>query len=233
MNSVSINFKFFIECDSSPFIVFDNSGKIIYLNNSSEILLGYVSRQELYDITLAYAPKDFGSKSTRVELQYDSFSFYAINVSYENEEKIALRLYHKPKLNSSRNMELDKLPMTDINVLLEANIALFKLKNSNNLKLLVDQDLPQCRIDQNEFSKLLRKVLNSFSSSDSIDISLKLLVGEYVIIQNCREHLVELYIKANSRSTDIDSEIKSISEKINISPNLTEYTVKLQIPFVQ
>jgi len=233
MNSVSIDFKFFIECDSSPFIVFDNGGKIIYLNNSSEILLGYVSRQELYDITLAYAPKDFGSKSTRVELQYDSFSFYAINVSYENEEQIALRLYHKPKLNSSRSIELDKLPMTDINVLLEANIALFKLKNSNHLRLLVDQDLPQCRIDQNEFSKLLRKVLNSFRSSDSIDISLKLLVGEYVIIQNRREHLVELYIKANGRYADDDSEIRSISEQINILSNLKEHSIKLQIPFVQ
>jgi len=233
MNSVSIDFKFFIECDNSPFIIFDDSGKIIYLNNSSEILLGYVSRQELYDITLSYAPKDFGSKTTKLELQYDAFSFYAVNVSYENEEQIALRLYHKPKLNSSKNIELDKFPMTDINVLLEANITLFKLKNSNHLQLLVDQDLPQCRIDQNEFSKLLRKVLNSFRSSDSIDISLKLLVGEYVIIQNRREHLVELHIKANGRYTDSDSEIRSISEQINTSCNLKEHTIKLQIPFVQ
>ena len=123
--------------------------------------------------------------------------------------------------------------MTDINILLEANITLFKLKNSNQLQLLVDQDLPQCRIDQNEFSKLLRKVLNSFRSSDSIDISLKLLVGEYVIIQNKKEHLLELVVKANGRYTDSDSEIRSISEQVNISVNLQEHIIKLQIPFVR
>lgn len=232
MNSTSIDFKFFIDSDSTPFVLFDSSGKILYLNNSSEILLGYVSRQELYDIALSYAPKDFGSKTTRLELQYDSFSFYAVGVAYDDEDQIALRLYHKPKLNVSRNIELDKLPMTDINILLEANITLFKLKNSNQLHLLVDQDLPQCRIDQNEFSKLLRKVLHSFRSSDSIDISLKLLVGEYVIIQNKKEHLLELVVKANGRYTDSDSEIRSISGQINISANLKEHIIKLQIPFV-
>jgi len=233
MNSISIDFKFFIESDSTPFILFDNLGKIVYLNNSAEILLGYVSRQELYDITLSYAPKDFGSKTTRLELQYDSFSFYAVSVAYENEEHIALRLYHKPKLNSNQNIELDKYPMTDINILLEANITLFKLTNKNPLKLLVDQDLPECRIEQNKFSKLLRKVLNSYRSSDSIDISLKLLVGEYVIIQNRKEHIVELSISANGRYTDSDMDIKSISNEINISTNLKEHTIKLQIPFVQ
>ena len=233
MNSISIDFKFFIESDSTPFILFDNLGKIVYLNNSAEILLGYVSRQELYDITLSYAPKDFGSKTTRLELEYDSFSFYALSVAYKDEEHIALRLYHKLKLNSNKNIELDKYPMTDINILLEANITLFKLTNNNPLKLLVDQDLPECRIDQNEFSKLLRKVLNSYRSSNSIDISLKLLIGEYVIIQNKKEHLLELTIKANGRYTDSDSEIKSISEQINISANLQEHTIKLQIPFVQ
>jgi len=233
MNSRSIDFKFFIESDNTPFILFDSSGKILYLNNSSEILLGYVSRQELYDITLSYAPKDFGSKTTRLDLQYDSFSFYAVSVAYQNEDQIALRLYHKPKLNINKYVELDKFPMTDINILLEANIILFKLKNGNPLQLLVDQDLPECRIDQNGFSKLLRKVLNSFRSSDSIDISLKLLVGEYVIIQNKKEHLLELTVKANGRYTDSDSEIKFLSEQINISANLKEHTIKLQIPFIQ
>jgi PAS domain-containing protein len=78
MNSISIDFKFFIESDNTPFILFDNIGKIVYLNNSAEILLGYVSKQELYNITLSYAPKNFGSRSTMIQLQYNLFSFYAI-----------------------------------------------------------------------------------------------------------------------------------------------------------
>lgn len=233
MNSVSTDFKFFIECDSNPFILFDNAGKILYLNSVAEILLGYVTKEELYDITVSYAPKDFGHKTSRLELQYSTFSFYALTVAYENEDQIGLKLYHKPQLDSGRVIEMDKLPTTDINTLLEANITLFKLQNDNDLSLLVDQDLPLCKIDQNEFSKLMRKVLDSFRASDSIYISLKLVVGEYIIIQNKREQMVELLVKANGRYPNGDKEIKAIAQHINTTCILKEHTISLQIPFVQ
>jgi len=233
MNSQLINFKFFVESDSSPFIVFDNNSKIEYLNGAAEVLMGYVAKRELYDLTLAYAPKDFGYKTTRLELQYDLFSFYALTVAYENEEFISLRLYHKPRLKSNINQELEKFPLTDINILLEANITLFKLKNNNTLNLLVDQDLPECRIDQNRFSKLLRKVLNAFRSSDHIDISLKLLIGEYVIIKDQKEQLIQLRIRANGRYADEDSEVNSLAQQINISSIMKEYSILLQIPFIK
>ncbi|MEA3492452.1 MAG: hypothetical protein U9R27_11190 [Campylobacterota bacterium] len=232
MNLASIDFKFFIECDNSPFILFDNSGKIAYLNSAAEILLGYVKRGELYDVAISHAPKDFGYKTTRLELQYDAFNFYAITVAYENEDQICLRLYHKPHLNTNSNLELDKFPLTDINILLEANITLFRLKNSNHLALLADQDLPLCRIDQNEFSKLLRKTLDAFRASDSIDISLRLLTGEYIIIQNRRQNLLQLVIQANGRYSDGDIEIKRVADKINILCILKEYSIYLQIPFI-
>ncbi len=233
MNSVSTNFKFFIEYDNSPFILFDSTGRILYLNNAAEVLLGYVVNQELYDITVSYAPKDFGYKTTRLELQYDIFSFYALTVAYENEEEIGLRLYSKPRLDPKRDINIDKLPLTDLNTILEANITLFQLQNNNTLSLLADQDLPQCRIDQNRFSKLLRKTLDSFRSSDSINISLKLVVGEYIIIQNKQEPLVQLIVSANSRYADGDEEIKSMASHINTTCTLKEHTISLQIPFIQ
>ncbi|MEA3418863.1 MAG: hypothetical protein U9Q90_05635 [Campylobacterota bacterium] len=233
MNLESTDFRFFIECDNSPFVLFGNSGKILYLNNAAEILLGYVSRQELYDITVSYAPRDFGSKTTRLELQYEAFSFYALTVAYQGEDQICLRLYHKPRIESGRVLEMDKYPAVDINILLEANITFFKLQNNNSLSLLVDQDLPPCRIDQNQFSKLLRKVMDAFRSSDSISISLKLLVGEYVIIREKREQLVQFYIEANERYTNSDEEIRRISRQNNISCTLKELSIRLQIPFIQ
>jgi hypothetical protein len=233
MNSISTNFRFFIENDINPFIIFDHNGKIIYLNSASEVLLGYVSRQELYDITLSYAPKDFGFKTTRLDLQYDSFSFYAFSVAYENEDEIALHLYHKPRIEAKRLIEMDRYNTTDINTLLEANISLFKLQNDNDLTLLVDQDLPPFKLDQNQFSKLLRKVLDAFRSSDSIAISLKLLIGEYIIIQDKREHLIELTVRANGRYVDSDEMIGDISKLNHIITLFEEHSIRLQIPFIR
>ena len=233
MNTTLINFESFVEWDNNPFILFNNQEKILYLNNAAEILFGYVAKKELYDIALSYAPQDFGYKTTSLTLSYDSFVFHAITVGYENEEQISLRLYNTPRMKHAHKLDTDKLITTDINILLEANIALFKTKNENPLTLLTDQDLPPFKIDQNNFSKLLRKTLDAFRSSDSIDISLKLLIGQHVIIDDKKESLVQLSIRSNGRYTDTDNDIRTFASQSHIKCLLQEHTIKLEIPLIQ
>jgi len=233
MNTPSIDFQPFVEWDNSPFILFTHQGKIRYLNTAAEILFGYVSKQELYDIALSYAPQTFGYKTTTLMLNYDAFNFYAVTVGYENEEYISIRFYNTPRVKSSMPLETGKLITTDINILLEANIALFKTKNSNRLQLLTDQDIPSFKIDQNNFSKLLRKTLHAFRASDSIHINLKLLIGEHVIIAGKKESIVQLSIEANGRYTDTDNEIKTLANQSHISVLLKEHVIKLEIPLIQ
>jgi len=233
MNSISTNLKFFIENDINPFILFDNNGKILYLNNASEVLLGYVSKKELYDITLSYAPKNFGFRTTRLELEYDIFLFYAFTISYDNENEIGLHLYHKPRIEVNNSLEMDKYHITDINILLEANISLFKLQNDNELSLLVDQDIPLFKIEQNQFSKLIRKTLESFIIADYISISLTLKIGEYIIISNKKENIIELKVEANNRYKKLDKEIKKIAHSNHISTIFKENAIYLHIPFIK
>ncbi len=233
MNTTSIDFQPFVEWDNSPFILFDNQGKILYLNHAAEILFGYVSKKELYDIALSYAPQDFGYKTTSLSLTYDSFLFHAITVGYENEEQISLRLYNTPQIKPKRKLESDKFTTTDINILLEANIVLFKTRNNNPLKLLTDQDIPPFKIDQNNFSKLVRKTLHAFRASDSIDISLKLLIGQHVIIDNEKKPIVQLHIQANGRYNDTDDEIQTLAAHSQIKALLKEHSITLEIPLIQ
>lgn len=233
MNTTLINFESFVEWDNNPFILFNNQEKILYLNNAAEILFGYVAKKELYDIAISYAPQSFGYKTTSLTLGYDSFVFHAITVGYENEEQISLRLYNTPRIKHAHKLETNTFITTDINILLEANIALFKTKNENPLTLLTDQDLPPFKIDQNNFSKLLRKTLDAFRSSDSIDISLKLLIGQQVIIDNKKESLVQLSIRANGRYADTDNDIRAFATKSHIKCLLQEHSIKLEIPLIQ
>jgi nitrogen-specific signal transduction histidine kinase len=233
MNTESIDFQSFLDWDNSPFILFNNQSKILYLNNSAEILFGYVSKKELYDLALAYAPPSFGHITTTLSLNYDAFTFYAITVGYENEEQISIRFYNTPRIRSTTPIEKDKLVTTNINLLLEANIALFKTKNTNTLELLADHDLPSFKIDQNSFSKLLRKTLDAFRSSDSIRITLKLLVGEHVIISSKKNPIVQFAVEANGRYSDTDEEIRSLATQSYITALLKENTIKLEIPLIQ
>lgn len=233
MNTISINFEPFVEWDNSPFILFSNEGKILYLNHSAELLFGSVGKKELYDLALAYASAGFGYKTTSLSLSYDAFMFHAITVGYEDEEQISLRLYHTPQIQPTKKLQKETLIPTDINVLLEANIALFKTRNTNPLKLLTDQDLPVFKIDQNTFSKLLRKVLNAFRSSDSIDISLRLLIGQHIIVNNKKEAISGLTIRANGRYVDTDDEIRSLAAECHIKVYLKEHSIILEIPLIQ
>ena len=233
MNTESIDFQSFLDWDNSPFILFNNQSKILYLNNSAEILFGYVSKKELYDLALAYAPPSFGHITTTLSLNYDAFTFYAITVGYENEEQISIRFYNTPRIRSTTPIEKDKLVTTNINLLLEANIALFKTKNTNTLELLADHDLPSFKIDQNSFSKLLRKTLDAFRSSDSIRITLRLLVGEHVIISSKKNPIVQFAVEANGRYSDTDEEIRSLATQSYITALLKENTIKLEIPLIQ
>ena len=227
-----IDFQRFLDWDNSPFILFDSKSKILYLNNAAEILFGYVSKPELFNLALSYAPQDFGYKTTTLSLNYDAFKFYAITVGYEDEDQISIRFYNAPRIRSNIPIEKEKLVLTDINLLLEANIALFRTKNSNSFQLLTDPDIPAFQVDQNKFSKLLRKTLDAFRSSDSINITLKLSTGEHVIIAGEKKAIVQLTVAANGRYADADEEIKNIALLCHISYLLKERSIKLEIPLI-
>jgi len=233
MNTLSIDFRPFVEWDNSPFILFNEKKKILYLNSAAEILLGYVSKTELYDIALAYAPQSFGYKTTMIDLAYDAFSFYAVTIGYEEETSISIRFYNTPRVKSSIPIDTDKLITTDINILLEANIALFKTKNSNRLQLLADQEIPPFKIDQNNVSRLFRKIFDSFVSSDNIHITLKLLIGEHIVIAEKKESIVQLSIEADKRTSKTDDEIQNLAEQSHIVILFQTQSIKLEIPLIQ
>ncbi len=174
MNITSIDYQFIVDSDSSPVVIFNYEGKIVWLNNSAEILLGYVDKKELFNLSLKYAPKSFGTNTVLLTLHFKHLEFYAISVSYKNEEWIALRLYYRPRTTKERRVNNKNLITSDINLLLEASINLFKINYGKKLSLLVDKELPKVKIDQNSFSKLLRKSLESFRQSSYINISLKI-----------------------------------------------------------
>jgi len=233
MHTKSINFQSFVEWDNSPFILFSNQGKILYLNQSAEILFGYVSQRELYNIALSYAPKDFGYKTTTLALAYHIFAFHSLSVGYENEEEISLRLYHQHRQISSPKRNSNTLISTDINILLEANIALFRSKNKNKLQLLTDPDIPNFKIEQNTCSKILRKALDAFIFSDSIEISLKILVSQYLLIENQKISIVELRIQGDRRLEEKDKDILNLCVENHINcffSDASDGELRLEIP---
>ena len=229
MNTNSIDFEYFINCDTNPFIIFNNSGRIIYLNSIAEVLMGYISNKELYHITSSYAPSTYGSKNTTIELKYGSFLFHAINVSYQNEEHIAIRLYNKPVI--IQNISKDSLRESDINVILEANLSLFKIYNSTTkIELFTDIGMPKFKLDQNQLSKLIRDSLDAFKDNKKISISLNILIGEFMMIENQKYKVLQIKLNSDKLDKSFLSNIRRLSENNFVMTLIEESSISINIP---
>ena len=113
------DYKFFLENDNNPFILFNAEKRIAYLNTAAEFLLGRANKNDIYDLCIANAPKEYGSKMTYVDLRYDDLSFYGITVGYQDDTYIGIRFYQRVKKMQPTAKELNKYIKTDINTLLE------------------------------------------------------------------------------------------------------------------
>ena len=228
----SVNFKFFIENDSNPFILFTNAGTIKYLNTSAEILMGSCRPKEIFDLAVAYAPQTFGFKKSLLPLTFNSFQFYGINVLYENEEFIGIHLYNKAIKHKNEKMLLDGFSLTDINTLLQANIELFNINYQGNLRLLTDYDIPEFQMHQNNFSLLLRHLFSSLKESKKLEINVKIKLGEQVVMKEKRYAIIVLELKGDIKGSELDEALKSLADKSFINIQLQKNAVILEIPAI-
>ena len=228
----SINFKFIIENDSNPFILFSNSGKIKYLNTSAELLMGACQSKEIFDIALSHAPQTFGSQKTALNLSFNSFEFYGINVLYDDEEYIGIHLYNKPMAKIDDETLLEGYTSTDINVLLQANIELFNINYSGDIKLLTDYDIPEFQIHQNDFSLLLRNLFAQFEQTSTLEITVKIKIGERVVVRDKRYSIIILQLKSNTREDETDRELELLAHKNHINMHFQKNHAILEIPAI-
>jgi len=228
----SIDFKFFIENDSNPFILFSNLGKVKYLNTSAEILMGSCNPKELFKIALSYAPQNFGYNKTAIELSFGSFEFYGINILYENEDFIGMHLYNKPMAKINDSSLLEGYTLTNLNLLLQANIELFDINYKGKIKLLTDYDIPKLQIHQNNFSMLLRHIFSQFKDNKKLEITMKIKLGERVIVKEKRYSIIILQVKSISREKEHDKEIELLALKNHINIHFKESATILEIPAI-
>ena len=232
MKTVSTDFKFLVENSANPMMIFDIDGKVLYSNTSAELLTGIHLSLELFRLAVNYAPKSFGSRTSYLELTYGCDSFYAITVLYENEDEICLYLYRKFRTLIPKNLSLDGYNQTDINMLLEANIELFKMNYSKKITLFTDYSLPKFQMQQNSFSILLRKIFERCYHATIVDITLKIKIGETLIIDHKKYPIVIFMLKVDKRDCSTDEEIEHLAFENHIGTYLQESSIVLEIPCI-
>ena len=232
MNTNLTDFTFFIENDINPFILFCNEGSILYLNKSAEFLMGIDTQKEIFALALAHAPQSFGHKVTLMEIVFSSYEFYGINTLYNNDQEIGIQLYSRPRPKVAAEETLEGYTMTDINLLLQANIELFNMQYGGKLSLMTDYSMPEIQLHQNSFSLLLRKVLAQFENTKYLEITLTIKIGSKIIIGKKRYPIISLRLQADHRDTSKDRAIKKIALVHHMDTRFEKGTLLLEIPAI-
>jgi hypothetical protein len=166
-----------------------------------------------------------------IDLHYRTYLFYAIRVMYQNEEEIGLHLYNKPTLiNDSRLGE--NTVLTDLNMLIEAQITLFQARFKGKLQLMTDYQFPKIKINQNAFSIMLRKIFSQFLEAKEVKVTVKIKVGESVIVNAKKYPLLVLEVSGDDRKHEDDGKIALLAQEQMIKPYMLPQRILLDIPFI-
>ena len=224
------NWQNWLEYDYNPFLLFGSSGEILTINQPAQFLISKVDQRALYELALSYASLDLGYKTTIIDLKYDVFNFFAITVGYENEDEIGIKLYQTPYSAPKKIISLKEYEVTNIYHLIDASIATVASKLGAKFKKEIDPTLPDIKLSQNEFVKIVTRVYEGFEGNELISTSLLLKTGEFLRVGDKKLPIIQLKISGEKRNQSRDARIEELCQNANIFPNFEAKTVSLQIP---
>ena len=203
-------FENWVELDLNPIISFSSNGKIIYSNNEAQFVLNRVKSKVLFDLALVNASNTYGNKTTYLDLSLENYLFYAITVSYDNDEIIHIKLY-KSTRTKKQNIKQTNANITNVFTLVDLCISNQKSKSSSTFIKTYDPSIPEFRIVSSDIIKLLSKIYKNFSLSQKINTIVKLKTGEYIKVEGNKYSLVSIIIssKDNINLRDITDDYSS------------------------
>ncbi|MDR1451455.1 MAG: PAS domain-containing protein [Helicobacteraceae bacterium] len=227
-------YRNWLEYDYNPFFIFDQRGAVTYLNRSAELLSGYEPIRTFNDLALSYASIDFGYKTTFMPLSFGKFHFFAITVGYEDESSIGIKLYQAPATRENSVEKMKNYDSTNIYVLINVAISLAKGRlSATSFRNEFDPTIPEFKLSQNDFTKILRKTYDSFDiGCELIATEVKLKAGEFLCVGGGKYQLIELRITGASRTAKHDDTIYALSSGVDIAASFDRDRIALEIPMI-
>lgn len=219
-----------IENDYNPFIVFDNDGKVLSLNQEAQYLLGEVSNKDIFQITQTYANHTYGFKTTAIDLVFGSYKFYAITVGYLDETQIGIKLY-KVAAKKFTNIE-EYGDSVNIYALLDLCISAAATRSDAKFIKEFDPTFPDVRLKIESFTKLLDKIYQAYKDNEKISTRLALTTGEYIRFNDKKYPIFSIKFKAENRDETLEKAIEEHAGKSNCIVRFLDTTTVLSSAMV-
>jgi len=206
-------FKFWCEYDINPLIIFDHKANVIYCNQEAEIFLSYINKKEVFEFALRNAPKD-GIKTEFKLIKFDKFEFNGFSIGFY-DEKLGIRFFIN---TDKKNISLNNLEKVKFSMLLEFIKEYMNLKGIK-ISIFYDPSIPEIYLNKKE---LLNIIFEMLEYNKKANISSKVIVGEYIKIENKKYPLAQINI--------ITTPFKRIKSNYFEIENLENgYTIKIPI----
>jgi nitrogen-specific signal transduction histidine kinase len=226
-----VDYDSWLEYDLNPFLLFDKSGKVISLNQEANYLLSKIESKKIFNIALSYAPSSFGYETTFITLSLGRFSFFAITIGYQDENRIGIKLYKE--VDAKKEIKHSFGELTNFYTVIDLSLsATFLGKDIKVIKEL-DPTIPQIRLNINDFVKLFSKILESFQNEKSIRVLFRLKTGEYIKIDNIKYQVVELKVIGEKRDDSIDKAISFLASDLGVYPFIKDSEVSIELPLIK
>lgn len=190
-------FEEWTELDLNPIISFSSTSKIIYSNGEAQFLLNRIKPKELFDLSVKYAPKNFGVETTYIDLTIKNYTFYAITVRYENEDELHMKLYKSAMVKKDKQLSTKNTNITNIFTLVDLAISAKKINTETKYIKNYDPSIPEFKINAKEFVKALNTIYDAFENSKMITTSVILKIGEYIKIENKKYSIISVEVLSN------------------------------------
>lgn len=221
-----------LEYDYNPFILFDNEGNIQNLNQSAQFLISKINPKTLYELAVAHANHICGFKTSFLDLRYDMFNFFALTVGYENDETIGIKLYQSPYTNPKKQVSFKDYELSNIYLLVDAAILNAQTRSQATFKKEIDPTLPEFRLSQNRFMKILGKVYESFSQANNITTTLSIKVGEYLQIEAKKYQIIEVKVSGDNCVLKDEYTLETLAAEINLYVRHSKNSIAVGIPII-
>ncbi len=203
-----------MEYDYNPFISFDEDGRVKSLNQEAHYLLGEVTSKKIFELAKTYANISYGFKTTILDLNFGSFSFYAITIGYLDESEMGIKLYKKSakKLSSigAYGELINIYSLIDL-CISAASASSSKIKHKKEF----DPTFPDVILKIEEFTKLVNKIYQSYLNSNTITSKLTLNTGEYIKFDGKKYPIFSLHVEGEERDIKFEINIEEISQNAN------------------
>jgi hypothetical protein len=219
-----------IENDFNPFILFDTDGKIVSLNTEAQYLLGSTTTEILFDFATTYASITFGFKTTFMDLEFNKYKFFGINVGYEDDRHIGISFYRMPSFKFQKTQPTGNL--TNIYTLIDLCISSNSISTSTKYFKDVDPSIPEVRLHEKLFIKLLNKIYTAVKENEEILTKAYLCIGEHIKFDNKKYSIFSIEVIAKNINMRLEADILRLADENNIFAETKSSSIRINIPMI-